>query len=86
MTFADARPAEAAADRVRLALEGGLPAGTELLGPAPRFRVRGRHRRQLLLKAEDRAGAVGAVRDAVERLAENRELRGAAVSVDVDPQ
>jgi hypothetical protein len=48
--------------------------------------VRGRHRRQLLLKAEDRDGAVGAVRDAVERLAENRELRGAAVSVDVDPQ
>ena len=86
LTSTEARPAEAAADRVRLALEGGLPAGTELLGPAPRFRVRGRHRRQLLLKAEDRAGAVGAVRDAVERLAENRELRGAAVSVDVDPQ
>jgi hypothetical protein len=29
---------------------------------------------------------VAAVRDAVERLAAGRRLRGAAVSVDVDPQ
>ncbi|HXF01308.1 MAG TPA: primosomal protein N' [Solirubrobacterales bacterium] len=86
LTSTEAGPARAAADGVRLALEGGLPAGTELLGPAPRFRLRGRHRHQLLLKAEDRAGAVAAVGGAVERLAEGRGLRGAAVSVDVDPQ
>jgi hypothetical protein len=29
---------------------------------------------------------VAAVRDAVERLAGGRELRGVSVSVDVDPQ
>jgi primosomal protein N' (replication factor Y) len=83
---AEAGRAQAVSERVREALAEGLPAGTELLGPAPRFRLRGRHRRQLLLKSEDRAGAVAAVRDAVERLAGGRELRGSTVSVDVDPQ
>ena len=29
-----------------------LPAGSELLGPAPMFRVRNRHRRRILIKAE----------------------------------
>jgi primosomal protein N' (replication factor Y) (superfamily II helicase) len=86
LTSAEAGRAQAVSERVRGALEGVLPAGTELLGPAPRFRLRGRHRRQLLLKAEHRAGAVTAVRDAVEGLAADRELRGVSVSVDVDPQ
>jgi primosomal protein N' len=63
-----------------------LPSGTEVLGPAPRLRLRARHRRQLLLKAERRAETVAAVRDAVEGLAAGRELRGVSVSVDVDPQ
>ena len=74
------------AERAHRALADGLPAGAELLGPAPRFRLRGRHRRQLLIKAEHRAEAVTAVREAVEGLAGGRQLRGAAVSVDVDPQ
>jgi primosomal protein N' (replication factor Y) len=86
LTSAEAGRAHAVSERVRRALEGGLPAGTELLGPAPRFRLRGRHRRQVLLKAEHRAGVVTAVRDAVEGLAADRELRGVSVSVDVDPQ
>jgi primosomal protein N' (replication factor Y) (superfamily II helicase) len=86
LTSAEAGRAQAVSERVREALTGGLPAGTSLMGPAPRFRLRGRHRRQLLLKAEDRAGAATAVRDAVEGLAKGRELRGATVSVDVDPQ
>jgi primosomal protein N' (replication factor Y) len=86
LASAEAGSAQGVSERVREALAEGLPAGTELLGPAPRFRLRGRHRRQLLLKSEDRAGAVAAVRDAVERLAGGRELRGVSVSVDVDPQ
>jgi len=63
-----------------------LPEETDLLGPAPMFRVRNRHRRRLLLKANDREGTVGAVRETVERLAADRSLREIAISVDVDPQ
>jgi primosomal protein N' (replication factor Y) (superfamily II helicase) len=86
LTSVEAGRAQVAAESVRETLDGGLPAGTELLGPAPRFRLRGRHRRQLLLKAEHRSGTVAAVRDAVEGIAAGRELRGVSVSVDVDPQ
>jgi primosomal protein N' (replication factor Y) (superfamily II helicase) len=86
LTSVEAERAQAAAERVRETLERGLAAGTELLGPAPRFRLRGRHRRQLLLKAEHRSRTVAAVRDAVEGIAAGRELRGVSVSVDVDPQ
>ena len=57
-----------------------------MLGPAPRFRLRGRERRQLLIKSGDRAGAVAAVREAVEAAASSRKLRDVSISVDVDPQ
>jgi primosomal protein N' (replication factor Y) (superfamily II helicase) len=63
-----------------------LPADSELLGPAPMFRVRNRHRRRILIKAGDRDGAVAAVREAVERRAADRSLREVAIGVDVDPQ
>ena len=75
----------AAAELAR-ALVPTLPDETELLGPAPMFRVRNRHRRRLLLKADDREGTVTAVRTAVERLAADRALRDVAIGVDVDPQ
>jgi primosomal protein N' (replication factor Y) len=78
--------AAAAADRLGASLLAGLPGDAEVLGPAPRFRLRGRHRRQLLIKATERGPAVAAVRDAVESAAAARELRGIALSVDVDPQ
>jgi primosomal protein N' (replication factor Y) (superfamily II helicase) len=67
-------------------LDRGLPEGSELLGPAPMFRVRNRHRRRILIKADDRAGAVEAVRDAVERRAADRSLKDVAIGVDVAPQ
>ena len=86
LTSTEAGRVQAVSEEARLALAGGLPAGAELLGPAPRFRLRGRHRRQLLIKAEHRSDAVAAVREAVEGLAAGRRLRGASVSVDVDPQ
>jgi primosomal protein N' (replication factor Y) len=67
-------------------LRPALPGDTDMLGPAPMFRVRNRHRRRLLLKASEREATVSAVRDTVERLAADRTLRDIAISVDVDPQ
>jgi len=67
-------------------LDRVLPEGSELLGPAPMFRVRNRHRRRVLIKADDRAGTVTAVREAVERRAAERSLKDVAIGVDVDPQ
>jgi primosomal protein N' (replication factor Y) len=63
-----------------------LPPQASLLGPAPMFRVRNRHRRRLLVKAGERRPAVAAVRTAVEELAGGGGLRNVATSVDVDPQ
>jgi primosomal protein N' (replication factor Y) len=60
--------------------------GATVLGPAPLFRLRGRHRSQVVIKARDRAAAIAAVRGAVERAARRREHRDVAFSVDVDPQ
>jgi primosomal protein N' (replication factor Y) (superfamily II helicase) len=77
---------ELATSRLAAMLAESLPDGTDLLGPAPMFRVRGRHRRRLLTKADDREGTVAAIRDAVERLAAERSLREVAIGVDVDPQ
>ncbi len=77
---------DAAAAALAASLEPALPADVELLGPAPMFRVRNRHRRRLLLKAPERAACVEAVREAVERLAADRALREVAIGVDVDPQ
>jgi primosomal protein N' (replication factor Y) (superfamily II helicase) len=57
-----------------------------VLGPAPLFRLRGRHRSQVVVKAHDRGAAISAVRAGVERAAGRREHRSVAFSVDVDPQ
>jgi primosomal protein N' (replication factor Y) len=77
---------ERSAAGLAAALRPALPTDTELLGPAPMFRVRGRHRRRLLLKASDRERTVTAVREVVETLAADRALREVAIAVDVDPQ
>jgi primosomal protein N' (replication factor Y) len=71
---------------VHAALADSLPAGAELLGPAPRLRLRGRHRRQLLIKGADRVATNAAVREAVEALTETRAIRKSSLSVDIDPQ
>jgi primosomal protein N' (replication factor Y) len=57
-----------------------------VLGPAPLFMLRGRSRHQLVVKSEDRAVAVDAVRDAVDAVSVDRAHREVALSVDVDPQ
>ncbi len=82
----DPEAVQGAAGRLAEALRAVLPADCELLGPAPRFRLRGRHRSQLLLKGAEREVTVATVRGAIERLAVERELRKVAVAVDVDPQ
>jgi primosomal protein N' (replication factor Y) (superfamily II helicase) len=82
----DSERLDSTAERLALLLRGTVPPSTDVLGPAPVFRLRGRHRRRLLLKAAERAETVTAVREAVERLGSERALRGVAVGVDVDPQ
>ncbi len=77
---------ETAAGTVAGELREALPAGSELLGPAPMFRVRNRHRRRILIKASDREATVDAVRGVVERRAADRSLKDVAIGVDVDPQ
>ncbi len=77
---------EAAAGAIAAEMRSRLPAESELLGPAPMFRVRGRHRRRILVKAQDRAGTVAAARVTVERRAADRALKDVSIGVDVDPQ
>jgi primosomal protein N' (replication factor Y) len=61
-----------------------LPAA--VLGPAPLFRLRGRARCQLVVKATERAAAIKAVGAAIDKLGPRAARAGASVSVDVDPQ
>jgi primosomal protein N' (replication factor Y) len=77
---------ETAAMTLASELRTALPEGSDLLGPAPMFRVRNRHRRRILIKAADREGTIEAVRAVVERRAADRSLREVAIGVDVDPQ
>jgi primosomal protein N' (replication factor Y) len=58
--------------------------GPDALGPAPLFRLRGRERSQIVVKAADRDAAIAEVRDAVTAAAPAH--RGVSFSVDVDPQ
>jgi primosomal protein N' (replication factor Y) len=60
--------------------------GATVLGPAPLFRLRGRSRAQLVVKATDRAAAIAAAGAAVEAVARPASRRKVAISVDVDPQ
>jgi primosomal protein N' (replication factor Y) len=59
---------------------------SDALGPAPLFRLRGRERAQVVVKAQDRTAAVAQVGAAVQAAAADRAHRAAAFSVDVDPQ
>jgi primosomal protein N' (replication factor Y) len=58
----------------------------DALGPAPLFRLRGRERAQIVVKAQDRAAAVAEVGAAVQAASGDRAHKAAAFSVDVDPQ
>ena len=78
-------PALAAVRELRGAILAAAPE-QQLLGPAPLFRLRGRERQMLLVKATQRRPAVAAVGEAVERIARARRHAGVNYSVDVDPQ
>jgi primosomal protein N' (replication factor Y) len=82
-------PEAVAAAELRDRIAREAPA-VRLLGPAPLFRLKGRDRAQVLVKAPPdgppRAAAVRAVRHAVEAVAADRKHRGVVFSVDVDPQ
>jgi primosomal protein N' (replication factor Y) len=86
LSATEAGRAQEVAELARGRLAEAVPPGVQILGPAPRFRLRGKHRRQLLLKAPERDGVVSAVRGVVDELAAARSLRGISLSVDVDPQ
>jgi len=76
-----AAAAAATAVRARLAIEGA-----SVLGPAALFRMGGRERSQIVVKAAAREPAVSAIGAAVSATARERAHRAVAFSVDVDPQ
>ena len=67
-------PEMAAAEAVRELIAA---AGVPVLGPAPLFRRRGRHRAQLVVRAPERAPAIDAVRAAVDKVAADAGARAA---------
>ncbi len=87
-----AERAQAAASAIHAELRAGgmdahtSPAQASVLGPATLFRLRGRERRMLLVKAYDRRTAVRSVGVAVARAASARAHARVNFSVDVDPQ
>ncbi len=85
----DAQAARAAATAVRgrLRADGATTDGTRsVLGPAALFRLRGREREALVIKAAERRPAVHAVGEAVKVIAGGGQRAGVHFSVDVDPQ
>ena len=82
-----AEAARAAASAVRRGLHGAeRDAGFSVLGPAALFRLRGREREALVIKAVERRPAVRAVGEAVQLVSAGGDHRGVHFSVDVDPQ
>ncbi len=84
-----APPARAAAGAVRDALAPACAvpgAGWSVLGPAALFRLRGRERSMVMIKAAERRAAVAAVGEAVARVSAAGAHAGVSFSVDVDPQ
>jgi primosomal protein N' (replication factor Y) len=75
--------AHATADELRAAI---TPAGATVLGPAPLFKLRGKARSQLVIKAIERAEAIQSVGRAVDRISKGARRRRVSISVDVDPQ
>jgi primosomal protein N' (replication factor Y) len=60
--------------------------GAAVLGPATLFRLRGRERSVVMVKAHERRSAVQAVGEAVQIVAGTRAHAGVNFGVDVDPQ
>ena len=56
------------------------------LGPAPLFRLRGKERAQVVVKAAERRSAIDQVDAAVREVSSNKANKNVNFSVDVDPQ
>jgi primosomal protein N' (replication factor Y) (superfamily II helicase) len=82
----EAAAVRVAGTNVADAIAGRVTARSEVLGPAPLFRLRGRERRQVVVKTAERSSTVAAVGAAVDAAARDRALKAVAFSVDVDPQ
>jgi primosomal protein N' (replication factor Y) len=65
------------------AIHAALPGA---MGPAPLFRLRGRERSQVVVKAQERHAAIAGVGAAVDAAAADKAHRAVNFSVDVDPQ
>jgi primosomal protein N' len=81
-----ARACAAASALRELLARSPLGAGARVLGPAALFRLRGRERQVLVVKAPARREAAQALGAAVQALASTRAHAGVNFSVDVDPQ
>ena len=86
LTGPDEAALAGAGERIAAALLPALGGDAELLGPAPRFRRRGRFRRRLLIKSAAPERDAAAVREALDRPEVQAGLRGVTLAVDVDPQ
>jgi primosomal protein N' (replication factor Y) len=71
--------AHLAATEVQARLPGSM-------GPAPLFRLRGKERSQVVVKAADRRSAIDQVDAAVREVSAQKAHKAVAFSVDVDPQ
>lgn len=67
-------------------LRAALPGEVGVMGPAPMFRARGRHRRRILIKTHSRRATVDATWEEVEAMVGEGAFREMVLSVDVDPQ
>src|SRR6185312_14343657 len=82
----EAGDAAAAAQAVRERIDTGPHPPAVVLGPAPLFRLRGRERSQLVVKAQRRRAAIASVSAAVDAVARTALGRRVQLSADVDPQ
>ena len=79
-------PQIGAGEAIATAHRPALGADAELLGPAPRFRRRGRFRRRLLVKTTAPEHDATAVRRTLADPAVEAAITGVTLAVDVDPQ
>jgi primosomal protein N' (replication factor Y) (superfamily II helicase) len=77
---------EGSAETMRGLVAERISTDDELLGPAPLFRLRGKHRRRLLIRSDRHPDTVAVVWEGVATAVRDRALRELAISVDVDPQ
>jgi len=82
----EAGDAAAAAQAVRDRVDTGSHPPAIVLGPAPLFRLRGRERSQIVVKAPRRRAAIASVAAAVDAVARTALGRRVQLSADVDPQ